>query len=330
MANGGAPLPSDGGAAGDSSTAGGGNESGGDTGAAGAAGASAIVPVSCSGMTGSECQGGDCCATTVVTAGTFYRGTDQSFPATVSAFALDDFEVTVGRFKRFIAAYAGPPAVGAGAHPLIPNSGWSTDWDALLPADQAALTAAIQCDATYQTYTAGTANDQRPINCVTWYEAFAFCAWDGGRLPTETEWEYAAAGGTDERLYPWGDTPVPSNAQDATVAYATYYGLADGSPAGAYSLADILPVGSKPAGKGKFGQLDLAGSMWEWTLDWFAPFAVPCVDCSNLSSGAGGSRVLRGGSAYYPASGLAAANRDKNVPGSTINDYGFRCARAPQ
>jgi len=103
---------------------------------------------------------------------------------TVSGFALDQFEVSVGRFRRFVEAYPGSkPVALAGAHPLIPGSGWQAAWDGNLPLDQAALMSSLKCDTTNQTWTdtVGT-NEAMPINCVNWYQAFAFCAWDHGRL----------------------------------------------------------------------------------------------------------------------------------------------------
>ena len=66
--------------------------------------------------------------------------------ATVSAFSLDKYEVTVGRFRRFLNAYEGPPTFDQGGHPAIPLSGWRTDWNVDMPADKAELAASLQCD----------------------------------------------------------------------------------------------------------------------------------------------------------------------------------------
>jgi len=128
----------------------------------------------------------------------------------VSDFRLDKYEVTVGRFRSFFNAYAawrsaGNPAANAGANPHIVGSGWqSPAWDALLPGDASGLV--THGGGSTWTESEG-GREQVPINFVSWYVAFAFCAWDGGRLPTEVEWEYAAAGGSKNRIYPWGSTP---------------------------------------------------------------------------------------------------------------------------
>lgn len=288
---------------------------------------------SCRGMNGSECPSGDCCERLPVPGGTFGQGDPDAFDATVSSFALDHYEVTVGRFRNFVAAYdawraAGNPVAGSGANASVPGSGWEASYDGFLPATGDALltTAATDCaDPMYQTWSA-SGNDALPVNCVDWYTSFAFCIWDGGRLPTESEWEYAAASGDGNTLYPWGDAPIPDNTL-STASLATYNCMGDGELD--CSFADILPVGSRPLGNGRFGHSDLAGSMWEWNLDWFAFYpAAAQRNYANLT--AGSTRVIRGGDwSSNAATLLAAARYSYGFPTAHFTNVGFRCAANP-
>ena len=160
-------------------------------------------------------------------------------------------------------------------------------------------------------------NEHRPINCVTWYEAFAFCAWDGGRLPTEAEWNYVAAGGEEQRLYPWGAT--------IDLSRASYDCRADGSAQGVCSLADLLAVGALvPAGSGRWGHADLAGNVGEMVLDRFADYADPCTDCGILS---GGDPVVRGGGFDASEQGVSTLVRGAAPATARAAHTGFRCAR---
>lgn len=184
-----------------------------------------LSPPSCAGLAATCGSGanGSCCEAAMVPGGRFCRGydkaaddmyTDMDHPAMVSAFVLDRYEVTVGRFRKFVAAgkgtQPGHPAPGAGAHPhpALMGSGWDSAWDGNLVSNTAALMAAVQCDPTYETWMDSPGpNEDKPINCVCWYEAMAFCIWDGGYLPTEAEWNFAASGGSEHRAYPWSVPP---------------------------------------------------------------------------------------------------------------------------
>jgi len=287
------------------------------------------LPLSCTGLPSNCGPSADesCCNVKAVSGGTYNRSNAPSAPAMISDFRLDRFEITVGRFRKFVEAYpSNKPKANAGAHPLIAGSGWDAAWDANLPADQVALKSALKCDATYQTWTdTPMANENLPMNCISWYEAFVFCAWEGGRLPTEAEWNYAAAGGNEQREYPWSNPP---NATTIDVTYAVYMCAGDGSQAGICAFADILKVGSKsPKGDGRFGQADLAGSVWEWNLDVYDDYNADCANCTNLSMIP--LRMIRGGGWSQQAPLLLSSNRNVNSPELRGIYNGARCARTP-
>jgi sulfatase modifying factor 1 len=296
------------------------------------------LPMTCgAGATASCCE-----AATTVPGGTFYRSYDEAtdayndmgYPATVSTFVLDRYEVTVGRFRAFVNAglgtQASPPAAGTGAHPKLSGSGWDSAWNTSLVADTVALAAAVKCNATYQTWTdTPGANENKPMSCVSWYEAMAFCIWDGGYLPTEAEWNYAASGGSEQRVYPW------SNPASSTIIDCTYANYRIDNPAGTYCVNGTTGgtnrVGSEsPKGDGRWGHSDLAGNVYEWTLDWYAsPYStMMCNDCGNLTPAS--ELVIRGG--YFgtdaPPS-LRAACRGSNTPTNRSSLVGLRCARTP-
>lgn len=281
-------------------------------------------------------EASSCCDSKPVPGGTFFRSydvaTDNAYPskaapATVSDFRLDTYEITVGRFREFVAAGLGtqqtPPAAGVGAHAADPV-GWDPSWDSGLASDTAALVAALTCNPTYATWTATPgANEALPINCITWLEAYAFCAWDGGYLPSEAQWNYAAAGGSEQRAYPWSSPP---GSLTIDCSYANYD---INVPAGTHCVGGTAGapdrVGSQsPKGDGKWGQADLAGNLWEWTRDWYATYATPCDDCADLVPSS--SRTSRGDSFYdsvLPRTGF------RNTPTPTLRDldFGARCAR---
>ncbi|WP_437502151.1 formylglycine-generating enzyme family protein [Sorangium sp. So ce1099] len=294
-------------------------------------GGACTTPPSCAGLVPTCGPAGDesCCAATELPGGTFRRSNEEKYPAMVSTFLLDRFEVTVGRFRAFVEAYPGSfPERGAGAHPRINASGWDPSWNMEMPPSAAMLKEALHCDATYQTWTEEAGEHEHlPMNCLSWYVAFAFCAWDGGRLPTEAEWNYAAAGGDEQRAYPWSNPAV-----DTTIdrSYAVYDCGGDGTAGELCSFDDIQYVGSRSMkGDGRWGQADLAGGLWEWVLDRYADYTAdpPCDDCANLT--AASNRVFRGGSFSSGASYLLSAFRSDHDPSDRSGYVGVRCARNP-
>jgi formylglycine-generating enzyme len=319
---------------------------------AGAAGSEPVgIPLaspSCAGTVPTECGPVNPCLTLQVKGGSFELGRNEDgtradyFPTgsanevpehrvTVGGYWLDRYEVTVGRFRRFVDAYDGtPPSAGAGLGANQPASGWSPDWNHLLPPSAEALRARLvpanpSDNTVVATWTdAPGANECRPINDLDWALAFAFCIWDGGRLPTDAEWEFAAAGGDQERRFPWGSGPPDGRA---------VFGC---SFAGTLSCTtnDLPRIGSmSPAGDGRFGHVDLAGSVSEPTRDAYDPnfYSIPQAAGSNVVNlgfyGSYPDIPLRGGGYDSTATDLRGVVRKNSVIVNWSSQVGVRCAR---
>jgi sulfatase modifying factor 1 len=303
----------------------------------------------------SDCGPGreSCCTSIELPAGSYHRTFTSSAtgpsalgaPATLSAFRLDKYLVTVARFRKFVSAWSGGsgfmPAAGSGKHThlqagmglTLMGGGHEPGWRTTDAASVAPTSANLGCFARDETWTdVAGAKESLPINCITWAEAYAFCIWDGGFLPSEAEWEYAAAGGSEQRKYPWGGNEPGTGNQ-----YAIFKCLYPAGPAvlgaGICNGTNIAPVGSVPLGAGRWGHLDLAGELWEWTLDSYPGASLPpgyselCSDCAYQSTAP--DRLVRGGQFANPESSLETTFRENGPAGGRFPGVGIRCARMP-
>ncbi|NDJ51815.1 MAG: SUMF1/EgtB/PvdO family nonheme iron enzyme [Chloroflexi bacterium] len=161
--------------------------------------------------------------------------------------------------------------------------------------------------------------DDYPVIHIDWYDARTFCEWRGGRLATEAEWEKASRG-TDGRMYPWGNEPAAPH----LLNYTWLANEHQGQP-----LYNTSPVGSYPDGASPYGVLDLAGNVYEWVYDVYAPDYYSYTPYENPTGPEEGSyRVTRGGSFYNQAFRNRSANRNHAwIPASSTHfDGGARCA----
>jgi formylglycine-generating enzyme required for sulfatase activity len=204
-----------------------------------------------------------------VPTGSFLYGDDKK-PLELPGFWIGRYPVTNAQYKHFLDANP--------AHPVpFRDSDWAKpyNWDKntrAYPADKA----------------------DHPVVLVSWNDAKAFCDWAGLRLPTEQEWEQAARGDKDGRVYPWGDDWVDGrcNTSEARVGGTTQVGH--------YS----------PQSDSPYGCADMAGNVWEWTASWY--------DQEQKR------RVLRGGSWGTYQRGARVSIRDYYSPGFAYYDVGFR------
>ena len=220
------------------------------------------------------------------------RGLEPAHPVSLDSFWLDQTEVTNATYTVFLndqgnqidngVSWFEP---GAGHHGVV--YGHIREHDGI--------------------FSTLTGYEDHPVIEVSWYGAAAYCAWVGGRLPTEAEWEYAARG-PNANIFPWGDTfdGERTNYCDGLCSYEWRdTSIIDGA-------SRWTAVGSYPLGASWVGALDMAGNVHEWVSDYWS-------EIDNL-------RVSRGGSWFDPSYRMSTVCRKGLTPSSArMHWVGFRC-----
>jgi len=276
--------------------------------------------------------------------GSFLMGTDSelAFPQDgegpvreiqLDAFYVDKFAITNEQFREFVRA--------TGYRTESEQLGWSFVFQGHIPHEcYNELVVATVPGASWWCKVNGAdwkhpegpdssiENRLRyPVTQVSWNDAQAFCEWAGRRLPTEAEWEFAARGGFEQKIYPWGDELTPENRHLCNVWQGTFplVDLAEDGYAGTAPVDAFLPNG--------YGLYDMTGNTWEWCSDWFdTAYHLTATRLNPVGPGKGISRVMKGGSYLCHASycnRYRVAARTANTADSATTNIGFRCVRDP-
>jgi len=274
--------------------------------------------------------------------GSFLMGTDskEGFQrdgegpvreVTLDPFFIDAYPVTNSQFAEF--------AKATDYRTESERLGWSFVFQGHIPAERYDELVEATVPGANWWCKVGNANWQRPegpdsnienrpnhpVVHVSWNDAVEYCRWAGKRLPTEAEWEYAARGGLEQKLYPWGDDLTPDGRHLCNIWQGEFPALdlaEDGYSAPA-------PVDAFPPNG--YGLYTITGNAWEWCHDWFHPtYHVSATRSNPVGPLDGSAKVMKGGSYLCHKSycnRYRVAARTSNTPDSATTNISFRCVR---
>lgn len=276
-------------------------------------------------------------------AGTFMMGSDNSpsstledgegptFRVQVSDFEIQKFEVSNDEFAQFVegTGYITEAEIFGNSYVLdilLSEEVSSEITDAVMYAPWWLL---VQKAYWFQPEGGKSNLDGRgdhPVVHISWNDAVAYCEWkDGGRLPTEAEWEYAARGGLEGRLFPWGNNPKPKGEHWMNI----WQGQFPKENTEEDGFLSTGPVNSYHPNM--YGLYNMVGNVWEWVSDWWETehSNIPSINPTGPPSGE--DKVKKGGSFMCHKDycyRYRCSARSKNTPESSASNMGMRCARS--
>ncbi|NLO91315.1 MAG: SUMF1/EgtB/PvdO family nonheme iron enzyme [Elusimicrobia bacterium] len=225
-------------------------------------------------------------AVVFVKEGSFLMGGDKLSKVFVDSFYMDKYEVTVDRYKECV--MEGKCSVPTYAKKTTQLCNWNQDNSML-----------------------------KPMNCITWTDAQAYCQSQGKRLPTEAEWEKAARGAEKASVYPWGDT---SPTCDTSVLSL------QSDKAGCNGKDGSGEIGSKTADLSPYQIADMGGDVSEYTYDWYDVKSYQNPTPVNPAGPAKGlAKVIKGGNWRSGPDDAKITARTPGAPQEWSETNGFRC-----